>query len=188
MPIHLVRPSTRSLRSLLEDARGQELTYSPIGISTASVPPPGYHHDRWSRRLAGDEGVFERAADALRNWQVQRGAGLVVESVGPPTVGVDVVMAARLPVGYIDVVCRVVDVVDEPDRSGFTYGTLEVHPEQGEESFIVSRAEDGTVTFEVVASSRPRHMLARAAPPVARFLQAHAAGRYLSAMESAVAS
>ncbi len=118
---------------------------------------------------------------------MHRGAGLIVAADGPPTVGVDVAMAAPLPIGYIDVVCRVVRVVDEPERHGFTYGTLPVHPEQGEESFTVTRADDGTVTFEIVAVSRLRHVLARAVPPFARHLQARAIGRYLSAMTSAVA-
>jgi uncharacterized protein (UPF0548 family) len=94
-------------------------------------------------------------------------------------------MAAPLPVGWVEVVCRVVDVVDEPDRFGFTYGTLSIHPEQGEESFTVVRAHDGTIVFEIVAASRPRHFLARAVPPVAHRLQMAATNRYLAAMLSA---
>jgi len=130
--------------------------------------------------------VFRRAADALRNWRVHEGAGLVVLAAGPPSVGAVVAMAAPLPVGWVDVVCRVVEVFDEQDRFGFAYGTLSVHPEQGEESFTVLRAGDGSVSFEIVAVSRPRHVLAQAAPPVARRLQAAATNRYLEAMQSAV--
>ncbi len=91
-------------------------------------------------------------------------------------------MAAPLPIGWVEVVCRVVDVIDEPDRFGFTYGTLSVHPEQGEESFTVIRASDGNSEFRIVAASRPRHVLARALPPVARRLQRAATNRYLAAM------
>lgn len=96
-------------------------------------------------------------------------------------------MAAPLPIGWVEVVCRVVGVVDEPNCFGFTYGTLSVHPEQGEESFTVVRADDGMITFEIVATSRPRHLLARAVPPVARRLQMAATNRYLAAMQSTVA-
>ena len=95
-------------------------------------------------------------------------------------------MAAPLPIGWVEVVCRVVDVVDERDRFGFTYGTLSVHPEQGEESFTVIRTDDGAIGFQIVAASRPRHVLARAFPPVARRLQLAATNRYLAAMQSAV--
>ena len=148
-----------------------------------SDPPQGYRCDRWSRQLANDYQAFTRAANALRTWQMHRGAGLIVEASGPPAIGMVVAMAVPLPVGYIDVVCKVVDVVDEPDRFGFTYGTLPVHPEEGEESFAVARAEDGGVTFEIVAASRPRHGLARMAPPIARFLQLRATERYFAAIE-----
>lgn len=105
---------------------------------------------------------------------------------GPPAVESVVAMAAPLPVGWVEVVCRVVAVVDEADRFGFTHGTLPVHPEEGEESFTVIRTADGGVEFHIVAASRPRQMLARAFPPVARRLRAAAAGRYLAAMQSAV--
>lgn len=98
-----------------------------------------------------------------------------------------VAMSAPLPVGFIDVVCRVVDVEDEADRFGFSYGTLSVHPEQGEESFTVARSRGGDVVFEIVAVSRPRHPLARFGAPVARRLQVAATKRYLDAMVSEVA-
>lgn len=82
--------------------------------------------------------------------------------------------------------CRVVSVVDEPNRLGFAYGTLPIHPEQGEESFIVERDDAGEVTFRLVAASRPRHGLARLCPPVARRLQRAATERYLDAMAGSV--
>ena len=47
--------------------------------------------------------------------------------------------------------CRVASVVDEPNRFGFAYGTLPIHPEQGEQSFIVERDEGGKVTFTLRA-------------------------------------
>jgi uncharacterized protein (UPF0548 family) len=98
-----------------------------------------------------------------------------------------VAMSAPLPLmGFIDVVCRVVEVTDRTDRWGFAYGTLPVHPEVGEESFTVMRGPDNTVTFDIVAVSRPRHVLARTFPPVARRLQHIATTRYLEAMQSAV--
>jgi uncharacterized protein (UPF0548 family) len=151
-------------------------------------PPAGYRRDRWTRALPGDDEVFERAADVLRGWRMHRTAGLIVEADGPPAVGMDVAMAAPLPIGYVDVVCRVVDVIDEPDRHGFSYGTLPVHPEQGEESFTITRDADGGVTFEIVAASRLRHPLARACPPVARRLQSRAIDRYLGAMQTAASA
>ena len=39
--------------------------------------------------------------------------------------------------GPVRAPCRVVYVVDEPDRRGFAYGTLPGHAESGEERFVV---------------------------------------------------
>lgn len=94
-------------------------------------------------------------------------------------------MSAPLPIGFVDLMCRVVSVGDETDRFGFSYGTLRVHAEQGEESFAVERDGDGEVTFRITAVSRARHPLARLCPPVARRLQRATTERYLDAMTAA---
>jgi len=187
MSLHVTRPTISQLRVLAEAAVTDELTYSPVGITAWSAGAPGYRYGHWSRDLGNGRPVFERASDALRDWRMQTTSGLVVAHPGPPTVGTVVAMAAPLPVGYIDVVCRVVAVDDQNDRFGFTYGTLQVHPEQGEESFAIAIAPDGTVTVEITAVSRSRHPLARAVPPVARRLQHIATNRYLDAMQSLAA-
>jgi uncharacterized protein (UPF0548 family) len=78
--------------------------------------------------------------------------------------------------------CRVVYVIEEVDRFGFAYGTLPGHPEQGEESFVVERSEDGVVRFAVTAFSRPQELLVRLAGPIPRLIQKRATGAYLRAM------
>lgn len=188
MAIRFARPSGADLRSLAESGANDSLTYSPVGISAMAAPPPGYRLDRWSRSLGRGSDTFDRAVAAIRNWSVHEGAGLVVQAEGPPALDGVVAMAAPLPVGWVEVVCRVVAIVDEPDRFGFTYGTLSVHPEQGEESFTVVRSDDGSIAFEIAAASRPRHVLARAVPLVARRLQTAATNCYLAAMQAAVGS
>lgn len=186
MAIRLTRPSDERLRRLLRDAAGDSLTYQPVGITNSSESVPGFHRDRWSRALGEGDLVWQRARDAIAAWQVQRGSGILVCADGPPAVGADVAMAAPLLVGYIDVVCRVVAVVDEADRFGFTYGTLPNHPAQGEESFTIIRSPDDGVRFEIVAVSRPRLAIARLAAPIARRLQRSATDRYFAALTRAV--
>ncbi|MGB0111941.1 MAG: DUF1990 domain-containing protein [Ilumatobacteraceae bacterium] len=188
MSIRFRRPSPGQLRSLAEHSSEDPLTYDPVGISALAEPPPGYRLDRWSRTLGHGDEVFGDAREALRQWRVHEGAGLVVEADGPPIEGSVVAMAAPLPIGFIEVVCRVVKVVDEPNRAGFVYGTLPNHPEQGEESFMAVRSDDGEVNFDIVAASRPHQILARAFPPVARRLQVAATNRYFDAMQSVVRS
>lgn len=105
---------------------------------------------------------------------------------GPVAVGTNVALSAPLPIGFVDATCRIVAVVDEPDRVGFAYGTLSMHPECGEESFLIVR-DEGDIRFEVQAVSKPKHPLARLIPPAAGRLQDAAVRRYLSAMSSLVA-
>ena len=94
-------------------------------------------------RVQERSGLHVRASDARAQ------AGSVVQmTLGVGTVGV------RIP-------CRVVQVIEEPDRAGFAYGTLPGHPESGEESFVVERRPDGSLTFTITAYSRPATRLAR---------------------------
>ena len=67
--------------------------------------------------------------------------------------------------------CRVVSVVDEPNRFGFAYGTLPGHAECGEELFLVEKTEDGAVRYIIKAFSRPRIWMARLGYPIARAQQ-----------------
>jgi uncharacterized protein (UPF0548 family) len=170
---------------LLEGARADELTYAPIGVTSLDVCPNGYRRDSWSTPLGSGHAVFARARDALRAWEMHKGSGFVVLAEGPPAVGSVVALAAPLPVGFIEATCRVVEVVDTSDHYGFAYGTLSTHPERGEESFMMTRLEDGTVSFQIVVVSQARNPLARACPPVARLLQRRATARYLATMRNA---
>jgi len=88
-----------------------------------------------------------------RQTEIQRGATVIV------TLGLIVALAAP---------CRIVEVVDEPRRWGFAYGTLPGHREQGEEAFVLKWADDDTVHFEVSAFSRPADRLVRLAGPIGR--------------------
>jgi uncharacterized protein (UPF0548 family) len=179
--IHLRRGGSDELAPLLAACGSQELTYEPVGGSLTSVEPPGLRRHHWQTHLDAPD-AFQRAADALRSWAMHRGAGLLVLADGPIAIGADVAMRAPLPVGYIDVTCRIVEVVDEPSRYGFAYGTLPVHPERGEEAFVVTR-DGGATRFDVHAISRPADPISRLLPFVTDRLQDRAVRRYLSSME-----
>ena len=77
---------------------------------------------------------------------------------------------------------RVVYAVDQPGRRGFGYGTLAGHPESGEEAFIISQGDDGTVSLAIIAFSRPATRLARATGPLGRAVRHQITGRYLRAL------
>jgi uncharacterized protein (UPF0548 family) len=147
------------------------------------LAPSGLKRRHWTTPLASSN-AFERAKEALRTWGMHRGAGLRVAADGPIAVGTNVAFSAPLPIGFVDGTCRIVAVVDEPNRYGFAYGTLSVHPERGEEAFVVSRDEVGIVRLDIDGVSRPTQPLVRLILPFADHLQDRAVRRYLAAIRT----
>jgi uncharacterized protein (UPF0548 family) len=142
--------------------------------------PEGYRHDRVSAELGRGAGTWGKAQDALRTWQAHRGAGATIyPALAPLATGTEVIAVVRLAVVFVVVPCRVVYVTNEPDRFGYAYGTLPGHPERGEEAFHVTKDDDGTVSLEIVAFSRPASAAARLGGPLSRLAQTHTTRRYL---------
>lgn len=161
---------------------GRELTYAEVGASRGPLPA-GYRHLKVERMLGSGDATFRAAADRLLRWDMHRAAGLRIAPGTPPAaVGLEV----RLEFGFgplrLPAWCRVVDVVDEPDTRGFTYGTLTGHPEIGEETFLVERGADGVVRGRVVAFSRHGRWYTKIAGPVGHLVQRRTAQRYLDAL------
>lgn len=161
--------------------RAASLTYPREEMSPDGAPA-GYRRVEESARLRRRD--LEGAARDLFAWRVHDRAGLRVHASGtaahPGTV-VELRLGAG-PLG-IRIPCRVVEVVDEPDRKGFAYGTLPGHPESGEEWFLLEREPDGSIRFTVTAFSRPASLLARLGGPVSRVVQDGVTGRYLRALD-----
>ncbi|MBW3615289.1 MAG: DUF1990 domain-containing protein [Actinobacteria bacterium] len=178
----LRRPTDEDLLRVIERQRSEDLTYSQVGATVTGDLPAGYRHDRLQVDLLPSEESFVSAKAGLAEWAPQRRSGLAVVADGPVAVGTTVAVAAPLPVGWAIAACRVVAVIDEPTRSGFAYGTLPEHPEEGEELFVVDRELDGGVRFSIVAFSRPHDVWTRVGGPLARSLQARATRKYLHVM------
>ena len=157
------------------------LTYSEVG-ATAGELPAGYQHLRASRVVGSGRELFDRCVETVMTWGVQTGAGLLVVPGSRVHEGAHNQIGLRLGPLRTWAPCRVVYVVDEPDRKGFAYGTLSGHPECGEESFVVSIDEDGLVQFDVTAFSRPARWFARLGGPITRLIQRRVTWRYLDAV------
>ena len=69
--------------------------------------------------------------------------------------GDSVQLTIRFLLIAVKAAARVVYVIDEPKRKGFAYGTLDGHPERGEEAFVVDQTDDGSVWLTISAFSRP---------------------------------
>lgn len=163
----------------LDDLSDMHLTYTEVG-ATAGVMPEGYHHLRKSSVIGSSRDRFDEAAVRGMRWGMLRGAGLGVEATNPVAeVGAEVLV--RL--GPVVAPCRVVYVVDEPDRRGFAYGTLPGHPECGEELFLVRYdPTTGDVLAEVAAFSRHATWWSRLGAPMTSLIQRLITDRYLRAL------
>ena len=163
----------------LGDLAALPLTYREVG-ATAGPLPAGYHHLRNAAVIGSGRQRFEQAAGALMRWGMLRGAGLRVEAgTEVAAVGSEVLVG----MGPLRAACRVVYVVDEPERRGFAYGTLPGHPESGEELFAVryDGASDA-VYAEVTAFSRHATWWSKLGAPAASLAQRIVTQRYLKAL------
>jgi len=155
------------------------LNYDEVG-ATGRTLPVGYRHLNRNVRLGRGRARFERARDRLANWEMHRDAGLRVTATSPhQVIGSDVQLTMSLGPFRIGAACRVIDVLDEPDHYSFAYGTLERHPEQGEERFSVRMETNDDVTFHIVAFSRPGTTWTRLAPWLTEAVQDRMTARYL---------
>ena len=129
-----------------------DLSYAEVGATASEPLPAGYHHVRATRSLGVVD--LDEVAEILYRAGRCRSAPACAGLRGPHRValGADVTFrffGQKIP-------CRVVDVVDEPDRRGFAYGTLPGHPETGEERFMAQRdPQTGEVTATICAFSNP---------------------------------
>jgi uncharacterized protein (UPF0548 family) len=158
---------------------GADFTYPEVG-ATAGELPAGYHHVHASAVIGHGPSDLEAAATTLLTWDMHQRAGMRILSAPPRAeAGAEVELrwlGRRIP-------CRVVDVVDEPRRRGFAYGTLPGHPERGEERFLVSLDEaTDDVTASITAFSRPGAWTTKLAGPIGRWIQHWMTRRYLKAL------
>ncbi len=183
----LGRPSPARLQAALDRAEGQALTYAEVGASGGDLPA-GYLHVRREVALGRGEEPFTRAVEGLLRWRMHQRAGLLVHAAAPVAASGGAVTLA-MPLGPVWRLfsCRVVRVVDEPDRRGFAYGTLPGHPERGEEAFVVERDAAGAVTFRITTFSALDAPDARLVPPASRAVQLLYTRRYLAAVRDLAA-
>ncbi|HEY3673888.1 MAG TPA: DUF1990 domain-containing protein [Acidimicrobiia bacterium] len=183
----LRRPTDQQLSHFLARERTSPLTYSEVGASFDAELPAGYHHVRAGIDLGAGDDVWQRACAGIRTWAAHRGAGMTVVPADAPIVeGTTVAVLTSLGPLHVLSACRVVRVVDEPNRFGFAYGTLPSHPEEGEEHFLVRRSPDLSVRFDVVAFSRHHDLLTKLGGPIPRHVQARATQQYLEGMRDVV--
>ncbi len=169
----------RLLPYVADRLRDAPFTYPEVGATTGDLPD-GYHHLESTIEIPG---TLATLAERLFAWEVQRGAGIkVVASSDRVETGAVAVLRVGIGPARLGAPVRIAAVIDEPRRQGFAYGTLAGHPESGEELFLLTEADDGSVTLTIRAFSRPATLLSRAGGPVARWTQRRITRRYERAL------
>jgi len=184
------RPTAAAIQQFLTEQGRLELTYLAVG-ATAKTPPEGFVVDHTRIKLGQGEAVFRAAQAALQRWEQFRLGWLEAGPEDTPIQEGQVVaiLARSIGLWWLNA-CRIVAVVNEDgpvQRFGFAYGTLPDHAGTGEERFLVEwdRAE-GSVWYEILAFSRPRHILARLGYPWVRRVQKRFGRESAAAMRQAV--
>ena len=190
--LSLQKPSAESIRRFLKAQAKLPFSYAAVG-ATATTPPAGFVVDRTRVELGNGEPVFNAAIAALRRWE-QFNLGWVEAwpSDTPIQSGeVVAVMGHAIGLWWLNS-CRIVYVVDEsgPIRKfGFAYGTLPGHAASGEELFLIEWDQaDDSVWYDILAFSRPNHILTRLGYPVVRRTQKRFGRDSAAAMLRAAAS
>jgi hypothetical protein len=174
----------------------------PFARGTEAGPAARDHRDRYERIVATEKpgdpepgGPHQRIAAALLRYEIF--PSHLVRGVlrrAPLQRGDTVGILYHTPL-FADLffAARVIDCFDERRdadatsiwHSGFTYRTLEGHPELGEETFSVeTNRESGAIMVALRSWSRPGTQLARAFAPVVRRLQIHASHAALDHLQS----
>jgi len=165
-------PAPQTVSDFIAEQHNQSFTYSAVG-ATNTTPPHDFTIDHNRIQLGNGVRSFNLAVEALKKWrQFDLGwVSLVPEGV-PIEVGATVAVKAHAFGTWSLNATRIVYVINEERRFGFAYGTLPDHVECGEERFLIEwDASDDSVSYDILAFSKPHHPLVRLSRPLARMLQ-----------------
>jgi uncharacterized protein (UPF0548 family) len=144
-------------RAGIRPLEARSFTYSPVGataVASQAWPATPAAFRRYEQ--TGPVRVpWDDARSLMLRWAVKTRSGFEVDQ---PSVGEGVDAWLRFGIGPVAIrePVRVVAVVDDEFRCGFSYGTLEGHPVSGEEAFVVHRAAAGEPVLVTIRSlTRP---------------------------------
>lgn len=170
----LTKPTRSEIDAFLERNAASSLTYTEVGATLEPTSPAGYWHTDLNRVLIGKgEKDWERAKQMVREWKMfDLGWAGICWPDTPIEEGRTVAMIASHLGHYSLNAARIVYTLDEDNRFGFAYGTLDDHAECGEELFSVRLdPRTGDVVYHLYSFSRPQHYLTFLGYPYARYLQ-----------------
>lgn len=156
-------------------------------MTTPSIPTwrgtdPAFRRSEVTARIGYGEEVWDRAASDVLLWKVKTRSGFHLNVDDAATPGLELDVLVRFGKLQITEPITVLEVIQEADRSGFSYSTRPGHPVKGEEAFIVWR-KDGDVYLTVRSLTKAsENQPWRLMYPLLRIAQRVVRKRYLSAL------
>jgi uncharacterized protein (UPF0548 family) len=172
----VLKPSKDEVERFVDDLSTKHFSYPDVGASVYGAPKK-YKVDHHRIRLGTGAEVWKRAVDGIRGWEMfNLGWTELCWPDAPIRWGTNVAVLIRHFGFYSLNGSRIVYVIDDEGenmhRYGFAYGTLTEHAEAGEERFTVEwHRKSDAVYYEILAFSKPAHLLSRMGYPVVRALQ-----------------
>jgi uncharacterized protein (UPF0548 family) len=169
------------------------LNYAVVGATHPdelawSGEPPGYRRYERTVRIGQGSTQWETVRSDVLAWAVKTRSGFTVRSLaGESTrarLDTDYILTAALGPFSLREPVRVVATVEQSDRCGFAYGTLEGHPVSGEEAFVVHRDTDAVIWLTLRSLTRPARGRWRLAFPAILVAQRWYRWRYRRALLS----
>ena len=171
MRFQLSYPDEKQLKTYLDQQKNSKYSYEEVG-ATRNQQPGGYDNDYNHVVLGKGDIVWENAKQAIVSWQQYPKPWTNIYPVKAPLKkGQTVAVLFRVAGVWWRSSARIVYTIDESDRFGWAYGTLNDHVEKGEECFWIEKNEEGFVSYHIRAFSRPAFWMARFGYPLARYWQ-----------------
>ncbi|MCA9123310.1 MAG: DUF1990 domain-containing protein [Planctomycetales bacterium] len=176
-----MRPPTQAaVLRFIQSLKDTPFTYDQVGMTTEKSMPSGFDVDKYQKALGHGAETYNKAKDCIRRWLMFPPEMATLfwpdQSI---LVGAEVAVLFRAGPLWSLNPCRIVSRCEDEQsanqihRFGFSYGTLAGHLECGEERFTVTWSPiDDSVYYELLAISRPNHLLTKLGYPYARRVQA----------------
>lgn len=170
----------------------EPLNYDAVGATrpgsaTWESSPSGYRRYEHTVHLGDGQQHWEYASTEVLRWGIKTRSGFSVTTcngVAAARAQADTNYTLNAHLGPITIrePVRVIAVVEDPDRCGFSYGTRNGHPVSGEEAFIVHRTTDGAVWLTLRSLTRPADGIWRALFPALLIAQRFYRRQYMKAL------
>lgn len=184
------KPTNKIIQNFLDSQINEPFSYAEVG-TTKTTPPDGYQIDHHRIQLGSGIKTFEMGKKLLQSWKMfhLKWVELYPQHV-PFYVGQVVVpLIHNLGIWFMNA-SRVVYLIETNgpvEKFSFAYGILPAHFEKGEERFTIEwNHQDDSVWYDILAFSKPNHMLSKLAYPYVRRLQKKFAHDSMQAMLQAV--